>query len=64
MIELIISLYCIADIVDHRICEKQIVECMTKLNNYKYIDSQWLDVPDYKMSLESLNTCVSWDRSK
>lgn len=56
MIELMIAVYCMAA-VDFLGCEKKMDDCIRKLNQIKYEESMWLDVPDNNMSRESFKEC-------
>ena len=65
MINLLITMYCTLSIkignsqfLTFGDCQQSMFACIDSLNQSKYRDSFWLDVPNEKMSVESLNECI------
>lgn len=62
MIELVVALYCASFLnVQKEIdfCVNEKLECVRRIDDLKYRESRWLDVPNFKMSMESLGECVN-----
>lgn len=57
LLSLLISAYCSTamNIID---CKCDVKQCIERVNHVKYVDSQWLDVPNEKMSIESFHECT------
>jgi hypothetical protein len=64
MLSLLIGLYCsmcIDEVFcnDHiNICINDLHKCIKELNDLKYKESRWTEVPDQKMSYASFKECI------